>query len=313
MRIMALNTLGNYSQHTFLEGDNGQLWKALGIIGCPAFLLCLIVFRLVFHPIAHVPGPTIAKISGLWRSKKYADGQWHRTILDIHRKYGRVVRIAPNEISIVDENGMKNLYGHSHNARKTSWYSVWDPPNGTHQLFSELDKRTHSFLRKRLSAAFAMSSVLKYEPHIQGCLDLLWEKFRQKANLSDVVNMSIWTNALAYDVIGELGFGAQFGHLRTETDVGGVQKIIFSIFRLLANLGHSPGQAMLVDNPITRLFGQNPFDDFSKMVKQRVQIRLDNLESVKRDDMLGHFCRMKDINGQPANLSEIVVEAMNLM
>ncbi|KAF2225360.1 hypothetical protein BDZ85DRAFT_177527, partial [Elsinoe ampelina] len=58
-----------------------------------------------------IPGPFLAKLTGLWRDAAYRRGKWHDEILDLHNRYGRIVRIAPNELSVVDEWAMKNLYG----------------------------------------------------------------------------------------------------------------------------------------------------------------------------------------------------------
>ena len=77
-----------------------------------SLLLVNIIYNIFFHPFRHIPGPFLAKFSGLWRNHKQFRGTWHDDILDIHEKFGKVVRIAPDEVSFVDENGLKNLYGH---------------------------------------------------------------------------------------------------------------------------------------------------------------------------------------------------------
>ncbi|OAL33084.1 hypothetical protein AYO20_07566 [Fonsecaea nubica] len=115
----------------------------------------------------------------------------------LHRNYGRVVRVAPNELSIVDENPMKLLYGHGHNSTKTAWYKVWDMPDVAPGLFATQDKNIHSFLRKRVSSAYSMTSILRYEPYIQGMLDLLFSKLAAHSRAGRSVNMSDFTNALA--------------------------------------------------------------------------------------------------------------------
>lgn len=71
-----------------------------------------IIHTVFFHPLSRVPGPWLATFSEAWRSHKYFRGTWHQDVVLLHRKYGNVVRIAPNELSIVDEAGLKALYGH---------------------------------------------------------------------------------------------------------------------------------------------------------------------------------------------------------
>jgi len=69
-------------------------------------------YNVYFHPLRKIPGPFPAKLGQSWRNHKYFRGTWHDECLDLHAKYGNVVRIAPNEISFVDEAGLKSLYGH---------------------------------------------------------------------------------------------------------------------------------------------------------------------------------------------------------
>jgi cytochrome P450 len=297
---------------------NAAFYFLASLVVTGASALFVIVYRLFLHPLSKFPGPLPAKISGLWRSKKYLDGNWHADVVELHEKYGRIVRIAPNELSIVDEHAMKNLYGHGHNAVKTDWYSVWDPAGTAPQLFSTLDKKQHAFLRKRLAGAYSMSSVLRYEKYIQAVLDLLLHRLKEKADADEVVDMAVWTNAFAFDTVGELGYGSQLGHLWTGTDVGGLRKTIFDAFFVLSNLGHFPGQAWIVQNPLMEklqtLMGAPPtFSSFRDWTAEQIRKRLDNIETTKRDDLLTHFCRMKGANGGPAAFEEILIEAMNLM
>jgi hypothetical protein len=76
------------------------------------YLLVEAVYNIFFHPLRNVPGPFLAKFGQTWRNYKYVRGTWHDDCLELHAKYGNVVRIAPNEISFVDEVGLKSLYGH---------------------------------------------------------------------------------------------------------------------------------------------------------------------------------------------------------
>lgn len=78
------------------------------------------LYRLLFHPLARIPGPFLAKVTRFWHTKQYASGQWHDISLELHRKYGPVVRIAPDEVSFVDAEALKKLYSYSKPAQKVS-------------------------------------------------------------------------------------------------------------------------------------------------------------------------------------------------
>lgn len=282
-------------------------------------LIVLLLYRIFAHPLAHIPGPKLAKITGLWRSYHLATGQWHEKILQIHDQYGAVVRIAPDELTIVDENAAKLLYGHGHNGDKTEWYDTWQIPGTAPGLFAERNRKLHAFLRKRVSSAYSMSAILSFEPYIQDCLDLLMVKLKKYADLGQVVDMSFWTNAFAFDVVGELGYGAALGGLETESDPMGVRHAIYNGFWAMANAGHLPGQAQFwFRNPIIegiqRLFGvTNQFDGFQAWSIEKVTKRTTGEKESDRQDMLSHFLKMKKPNGDPADFGEVLIEAMNIM
>ncbi|KAH7070390.1 cytochrome P450 [Paraphoma chrysanthemicola] len=275
-------------------------------------LSLLITYRIFFHPLSKLPGPFLAKFSGAWRNAKYFRGKWHDDVLELHKKYGRVVRVAPNEVSIVDKYAMKNLYGHGHNAQKTSWYDVWNPPGRT-AIFSVTEKKTHAFLRKRVTGAFSMSSILKYEQYIQSCLDLLLYKLKKPAGSGQVIDIAHFTDALAFDVVGELAYGEKLGHLRTGTDVGGLRKGIFDAFVFSSTAGHFPLFVSLFKSRFTRALLPEPFGELRIWSERKINHRLEHLQDVKRDDMLGHFCRMKTIDGNPVPVDDILIEAVNLV
>lgn len=76
------------------------------------------IYLVFIHPLRNVPGPRIAKFSQAWRNFRYFRGTWHSDVLNLHRQYGPVVRIAPNEVSFVDEVALKSLYGHGKQIQK---------------------------------------------------------------------------------------------------------------------------------------------------------------------------------------------------
>ncbi|KAJ5963516.1 Pisatin demethylase [Penicillium vulpinum] len=277
-------------------------------------------YRAFLGPLSHLPGPLLAKFTGQWRSLRYWRGRWHEDILEVHRQYGPIVRIAPNEVAVVDQKALKLLYGHGHNAAKTDWYGSWDPAVGPPAFFAVRDRKLHSTLRKRVSGAYTMSAILKYELHIQDCLDLFLRKLQKHSAAGSKIDMSNWTNAFAFDVVGELVYGAPLGHLESETDVSGLRKSIFNIFFWSANLGHYWGQKSLYYNKyslaVRKLLGsKNSITAFREWSISRVKKRWDMRETVPspRNDMLSHFLHMKNPNGQGVRFDEVLGEAMNII
>ncbi|KAK7224491.1 hypothetical protein V2G26_012494 [Clonostachys chloroleuca] len=63
-----------------------------------------------FHPLAKCPGPKLAAISGLWYAKNWLSKRWAFTRLDASKKYGDVIRIAPNELFFTSFEAFEEIY-----------------------------------------------------------------------------------------------------------------------------------------------------------------------------------------------------------
>lgn len=85
-----------------------------------SIFVSLVAYRLFFHPLKNVPGPFLARITELWRTSKYFKGTWHTDILELHRRYGSVVRISPNEVSVVHPDLVTTIYSHSKGTAKVT-------------------------------------------------------------------------------------------------------------------------------------------------------------------------------------------------
>jgi hypothetical protein len=61
--------------------------------------------------LSSIPGPTLAKYTDLWKLHDVWQGQPHRTAIALHQKYGDLVRLAPNDVSVGDPRAIAELYG----------------------------------------------------------------------------------------------------------------------------------------------------------------------------------------------------------
>lgn len=60
------------------------------------FILLKIVYRLLWHPLASIPGPKRAAASTLYRMYYdiHLDGEWAYHLKTLHEKYGQHIRIS---------------------------------------------------------------------------------------------------------------------------------------------------------------------------------------------------------------------------
>lgn len=99
--------ISGWKQHSLME----IILSSVALLLCTMFSVA--VYRVWFHPLAHIPGPFWAKVTHTWQTVRSFKGTWYDDILQLHEKYGLVVRISPDEISFVDGDALKRLYGHA--------------------------------------------------------------------------------------------------------------------------------------------------------------------------------------------------------
>ena len=90
-----------------------ETWVVLKTYTIP-IVLGLVVFNLLrnkFQPgLVKIPGPTLAAYTKFWRLHDVYKGHAHLTAIDLHRKYGPLVRIAPNHVSVADPKMIPVIY-----------------------------------------------------------------------------------------------------------------------------------------------------------------------------------------------------------
>lgn len=81
------------------------------VLVCGINILALAI-QYILDPLKAVPGPFAARFTRLWYFLEIYKGSFEKTNIELHEKYGPVVRIAPNEYSIDDVEAAKAIYGH---------------------------------------------------------------------------------------------------------------------------------------------------------------------------------------------------------
>lgn len=61
-------------------------------------VLLYVIYQYFFSPLAKYPGPFWAKLTKLYRAYLALRGHAHRDFIALHKKYGKIVRVAPNEL-----------------------------------------------------------------------------------------------------------------------------------------------------------------------------------------------------------------------
>ena len=62
-------------------------------------------------PLRKIPGPFLASITKLWVVQQTRGLNRHLVDIDLRKKYGTMVRVAPNEVMISNLDAIKTIYG----------------------------------------------------------------------------------------------------------------------------------------------------------------------------------------------------------
>ncbi|KAI1419708.1 cytochrome P450 [Xylaria sp. FL1777] len=177
-------------------------------------------YNLWFHPLAEFPGPFLGRASLLYRFLNTSKGKFHVAVTEAHRKYGPIVRVAPNELSFASVESWKAIYGHplpgKQIAPKGPFYEVFAAGFNSKCVGSERDAKKHSAMRKMLNPAFSQRGLLEQEEIISGVINKFVRIIGERAGPgSEGINMTRWFEMNSFDILGEMAFGESFHSLDT--------------------------------------------------------------------------------------------------
>ncbi|KAJ1988786.1 hypothetical protein GGI25_005146 [Coemansia spiralis] len=208
---------------------------ANGLIVIGIWLITKLVLRAYSTPLRHIPGPFFGTFSNFSLTYHLARGQYHRYTQGVHTKYGEVVRIGYNKVSVSNVAELKRILS-THNFRKGKGYEkIGFKPRNT---FSTIDPELNKTRKKQFGNAYSLTSIRTYEDSIleHGVFSLIksWDACFAKGKQRDgrpeaLVNFYYGFHAVAFDIIGVLGFGRSFGIAAT-----GNTRIIDAVNKTLA-------------------------------------------------------------------------------
>ncbi|KAM3087825.1 hypothetical protein ACMFMG_001894 [Clarireedia jacksonii] len=175
------------------------------------------LYRLFLHPLAKFPGPKLAAITHWYEG--YYDiihkGRYIFHVGELHKKYGPIIRIGPNEIHILDPDFYHTLYSTTNLQVNKSpyFYSMLGNPLAT---FPCIDSAVHRKRRAALSPFFSTASIAKLEPFIQLRIDALCKRITLCAKNNEPIPLFYAYRCLTVDIISEYVFAGEFRMLERE-------------------------------------------------------------------------------------------------
>ncbi|KAK3943388.1 Pisatin demethylase [Diplogelasinospora grovesii] len=177
------------------------------------------LYKRYASPLRKYPGPWLASVSRLWKVISTASGRTHLQHIDLHRKYGPIVRIAPNEVSLASPEAARTLLSAGKRFFKTPFYGVFPPPENP-DIFTETREDVHAQKKRVANVPYSMAAMQQLSPFINDTIELLARKIDEHiSNNGGVFDLGAYLHYFAFDVLGEVAFSRQFGFLREGKDV----------------------------------------------------------------------------------------------
>jgi hypothetical protein len=130
-------------------------------------------------------------------------GETLRWISRLHREYGSIVRVGPNELSFIDAQSWKDIYGFQP-AGKTGNHKdpqFYDFVSLVVKNLVNANDQEHARMRRIFSNAFSDKALKEQEPLLFKYADLMVQKLHEK-DLGAKINMVEMFNFTTFDIMG---------------------------------------------------------------------------------------------------------------
>ncbi|KAI0006341.1 cytochrome P450 [Xylariaceae sp. FL0662B] len=265
-----------------------------------AFVIWYVISATIaWYRLRQFSGPTLASFSYLWGFLAMKTGRMHRRLSAEQEKYGKVMRIGPNELLVYDPdtlwhiNSVRSTYG------RGGWYaSIQFDPYG-HSVLSEPDTAKHDRRKAMIASGYAGKGAVNLEQKVDSQLAVLVNLLKTKYLGKGAVNFGQLIRFLQVDITTIVGSGEPWGDLATETDQFDFISIADSFVPFLHSFMMIPYlRDLFASRFFLRLAGPKPTDEkgmgrFLGIVKRVVEKRFIERPSRgnRKGDMLDEWIK----------------------
>ncbi|RDL39062.1 Benzoate 4-monooxygenase cytochrome P450 [Venustampulla echinocandica] len=303
-------------------------------------------YNAFLHPLSNVPGPFLARISGLPSWYYAMRGDRHIWLWQLFQIYGKMaddmsglrltapgpkIRITPNTVLFRDPAAYRDIYNQKANVQKAPFYKAWQKDKDDVNTFTTRDKKVHARRRKMLNQSFTEPSLRASQPfiikHVDRCDELLVAE-NDDGQWSKPVNFADLSDTLVFDIMGDLCFGTSFDIKEPgENPFKSIPHAVVQYMQFFYPLTRSPMLDLILwlkprgldtlFKTITPPHIKNYIRFVQSCVTKRLALYQEQKEkamSDQRQDMFWFLCDAKDEAGRPAySDSELYAEANMLI
>jgi hypothetical protein len=196
----------------FLDSAANLHWSAL--LAVPLLIIGNLLHNRYHKTLYRIPGPWIRSMSTIPRVWSVWKGQSQQDDLELHRKYGKMVRVAPNIISVSDVNEMNQLYGITTKFYKSEFYSLQEVYDESGALMPDpfilKDKALHSRMKRNAANAYSLNGLIQMEPYVDEVVNTLIAKLNTFLGNSENIDLGQILKDFSMDAVFNLTFGKTF-------------------------------------------------------------------------------------------------------
>ncbi|TDZ44748.1 Cytochrome P450 monooxygenase radP [Colletotrichum trifolii] len=167
------------------------------------------IYNVFFHPLRHYPGPLLWRASQLPKNIHMLRGTYANKAREIHEKYHGTVRVAPNELSYIQPQAWKDIFGRplkSEISKDVRFFG--GEAFGRDSLVTALPE-DHTRQRRIFSHAFSNTALKAQEPLLTKYADQMVETMGALASRDgdSRINVVDLYNFCTFDIMADLTFG----------------------------------------------------------------------------------------------------------
>ncbi|KAK5737050.1 hypothetical protein LTR17_007011 [Elasticomyces elasticus] len=252
------------------------------LIATTCWIVCIAAYRLLFHPLAKIPGAWLPAFTSLYST--YYDcfhdggGQYPQKLKSLHEQYGPIIRPTPDEIHISDPDFLDTIYA----TRDRNSYSAGGLMVDQSVGMTE-DYAHHKLRRDALNPYFSMKAVADLEPELRKKADILATILGQHQRSQQPLNLSDVLFAYSNDILRSFCFGADNGLLSDLTEARRQREDLAELLRGVPLQNHFSGPMRLLVGMVTLIKGQSALPPaLRELLAFRARTRLD-IEAVLSD------------------------------
>ncbi|KAH8174628.1 cytochrome p450 domain-containing protein [Sarocladium implicatum] len=168
------------------------------------YVAALVMYRLIFHPLARFPGPKLAAATGWYLA--YFDimaGPGAQVMFELHRLhrlYGPIVRISPDEIHIDDYTWLDTLYTVTSGGHRDKHLPDAVIVGTPFAIFGTEKHDIHRKRRQAFAGIFSKANVARVETMVWDKMEKLLNNMNQEIKQHGHASMRVHTLAMTTDV-----------------------------------------------------------------------------------------------------------------